>query len=191
MGFMNEAAGGGGPPIMKFSKEAKYVRSGSEESYNDQEFVADTHAARGGYLKFGEKGQAPERHLGSVFPKDEAPLRASLGNLDKSEWPPSKFNKGEVEDPWTAVIEIPLKNKATGEELLFVAQSKTSLGAAKDFLTQARRVPDGFNPVIRLGVGSFKSKFGPIKKPVLSIVGKVAADGATKEQAPFDDAVGF
>ena len=71
------------------------------------------------------------------------------------------------------MIEIPLQHKETGEEFLFCAQSKTSLGAARDFLTQARRVPQGFNPVIRLGVGSFKSKFGQIKKPVLSIVGKV------------------
>ena len=58
------------------------------------------------------------------------------------------------------MIEIPLRHKETGEELLFCAQSKTSLGATRDFLTQARRVPQGFNPVIRLGVGSFKSKLG-------------------------------
>ena len=44
-------------------------------------------------------------------------------------------------------------------------------------------MPQGFNPVIRLGVGSFKSKFGPIKKPVLSIVGKVPNNGARERQA--------
>ena len=82
------------------------------------------------------------------------------------------------------MIEIPLKHRETGEEFLFCAQSKTSLGAARDFLTQARRVPQGFNPVIRLGVGSFKSKFGPIKKPVLSIVGKVPGNGAAKRRTP-------
>ena len=48
MGFMDEAAGSGGPPIMKFTKEAKYANSGSDESFNDQEFVADPHSARGG-----------------------------------------------------------------------------------------------------------------------------------------------
>jgi hypothetical protein len=62
MGFIDEAAGGGGPPILKFNKEAKYAKSGSDESFNDQEFVADVLAARGGYIKFGEKGQAPEKH---------------------------------------------------------------------------------------------------------------------------------
>ena len=192
MGFMDEAAGGGGLPIMKFTKEARYAKSGSDESFNDQEFVADVHATRGGYIKFGEKGQTPEKHLGSIFPKDEAPLRSSLGNTDQSAWAKGRFGD-EPEDPWTAVIEIPLKHKETGEEFLFCAQSKTSLGAARDFLTQARRVPQGFNPVIRLGVGSFKSRFGQIKKPVLSIVGKVPSSGAAngKDEPPFNDSLGF
>jgi hypothetical protein len=96
-----------------------------------------------------------------------------------------------ADTPWTAVIEIPLKHKETGEELLFCAQSKTSLGAARDFLAQARRVPQGFDPVIRLSVGSFRSKFGPIKKPVLSIIGKVPGNGAVKDDPPFDDPLQF
>jgi hypothetical protein len=177
---------------MKFTKEARYAKSGSEESFNDQEFVADVHATRGGYIKFGEKGQTPEKHLGTIFPKDEAPLRSSLGNTDQSAWAKGRFGD-EPEDPWTAVIEIPLKHKETGEEFLFCAQSKTSLGAARDFLTQARRVPQGFNPVIRFGVGSFQSRFGQIKKPVLSIVGKVPSSGAAngKDEPPFNDSLGF
>ena len=92
MGFMDEAAGGGGPPIMKFTKEAKYAKSGSDESFNDQEFVVDAHGVRGGYIKFGEKGETPEKHLGPIFPKDEAPLRSSLGNTDKSEWVKGRFS---------------------------------------------------------------------------------------------------
>ena len=119
MGFMDEAAGGGGPPILKFNKEACYAKSGSDESFNDQDFVADVLAARGGYIKFGEKGQAPEKHLGSIFPKDEAPLRSSLGNADKSEWVKGRFSD-EPEDPWTAVIEIPLKLQGDGRRVLIL-----------------------------------------------------------------------
>ena len=89
------------------------------------------------------------------------------------------------------MIEIPLKHRETGEEFLFCAQSKTSLGAARDFLTRARGVPRGFAPVIRLGVGSFKSRFGQIKRPVLSIVGKVPGNGAVKDDPPFDDPLKF
>ena len=58
MGFMDETSSAGGPPILKWTKEAKYLKRGSDEPFNDQEFVADVHAARGGYIKFGEKGQA-------------------------------------------------------------------------------------------------------------------------------------
>ena len=195
MGFMDEVSNGGSAPILKFNKEGRYAKAGSDKSYNDQEFVVDVHATRGGYIKFNGK-ELPEKRLGSIFPKDEAPLRAALGDTDEAKWAASKFNKGEVEDPWTAVIEIPLRQKETGEEFLFCAQAKTSLGAARDFLTQARRLPQGFNPVIRLGVGSFKSKFGPIKKPVLSIVGKVrASDQLARanedDEPPFNDGVEF
>ena len=69
MGFIDEAAGGGGPPILKFNKEARYAKSGSDESFNDQEFVADVHAARGGYIKFGEKGKPPRSTLVLSFPR--------------------------------------------------------------------------------------------------------------------------
>jgi hypothetical protein len=191
MGFTDEVGIGGGKPILKFNKEARYVKRGSEEAMNDQEFVAKIREARAGYIKFnGNEG--PERRLGSIFPKDEAPLRSSLGDTDKSKWPRGKFSDGP-EDPWTAVVEIPLQHRDTGEQCLFAAQSKTSIGAAMDFLAQAKRLPEGLDPVIRLGVGSFKSRFGQIKKPVLSIVGKVPSSGAAnkKDEPPFNDSLGF
>jgi hypothetical protein len=132
MGFMDEVSSSGGAPLLKFNKEARCVKRGSDEPLNDQEFVVGIRAAKGGYLKFGEKDQAPERHMGSIFPRDEAPLRSTLGNLNKERGRPASSIGGETEDPWTACIEIPLRHRETGEELLFVAQSKTSLGAARD-----------------------------------------------------------
>jgi hypothetical protein len=89
MGFMDEVAGGGGAKLLKFDgKAGNYVVRGSEGSFNNQEFVADVFGAKGSYLKFGGKDQPPERQLGSIFPKDEAPLRSALGNLDKSDGRP-------------------------------------------------------------------------------------------------------
>ena len=192
MGFMDEI-NGGGPPILKFNKEARYVKSGSDEDYNSQEFVADVHAAVGGYIKFGEKkGDAAEKHVGPIFPEDQAPLRESLGDTDSNEWSAGRFSDGVPQDPWTAVIELPIKHKETGEELMLCAQSKTSLGAMRNLLTQARRVPSGFSPIIRLSVGSIKSRFGPIKVPVLTVIGKTASDpGVRTVKPPFNDAVGF
>ena len=103
MGFMDEVSSGGGAKLLRFDGRAgNYVVRGSDDTFNNQEFVASIYESKGGYLKFGEKGQAPERHLGSIFPKDEAPLRSSVGNLDKSEWPKAKFGGDEPEDPLDA-----------------------------------------------------------------------------------------
>jgi hypothetical protein len=194
MSFMDEISSGGGAKLLKFDGRAgNYVVRGSDETFNNQEFIADIYAAKGGYIKFGDKGQAPERHLGSVFPKDEAPLRGSLGNTDKASWPKGKFGD-EPEDPWTQVIEIPLRHKESGELYVFTAQSKTALGAAKDLLSHCRKLPEGFEPAVRLGVGSYKGKFGAVKKPVLSVVGKVAideADGGDGSHHPFNDQLSF
>ena len=41
MGFMDETSSTGGPPILKWTKEAKYLKRGSDEALNDQEFTAD------------------------------------------------------------------------------------------------------------------------------------------------------
>ena len=183
----------GGPALLKFSKDGQYLKRGSEEAYNDQAFIAKVHEARAGYLKFNGGDDPPERRMGSIFPVDAAPARASLGDTDESQWKKGKFG---IADPWTPCVEIPLVHKDTGEELVFTTQSKTGVGAALDFIAQAKRVPDGFLPVISLGVAAYKSKFGPQKKPALIIKGRVpvsaSANGATvNETRPFDDPLQF
>ena len=54
--------------------------------------------------------------MGLIFPKDLAPARVSLGDLDKAKWPEGKFGD-EPEDPWSACIELPLVHRETGEVL--------------------------------------------------------------------------
>ena len=191
MGFMDEVSSGGGAKLLRFDGRAgTYGVRGSDDTFNNEEFVANIYEAKGGYLKFGEKGQTPERHLGSIFPKDEAPLRSSLGNLDQGEWPKAKFGGDEPEDPWTQIIEIPLRHKESGEAYIFTASSKTALAAAKDFLGHCRRLPEAHEPVVRLCITSFKSKFGMVKKPLLSIIGKVPMEGQD-DSNPFNDEVPF
>jgi hypothetical protein len=187
---MDEVSGGGGAKLLKFDgKAGNYVVRGSDANFNNQEFVADIYAAKGGYIKFGAKGEAPERSLGSIFPKDAAPLRSTLGNTNKAEWPPGRFGD-EPEDPWTQVIEIPLRHKDCGDAFLFTASSKTSLGAVKDFLGSCRRLPEGFEPIVRLAVGYFKSRYGVVKKPQLIVTGKVPMEGGD-DGNPFDDEIPF
>jgi hypothetical protein len=188
---MDEVSGGGGAKLLKFDgKAGNYVVRGSDTALNNQEFVADIYAAQGGYIKFNGKGEPPQRRLGPLFPKDEAPLRGTLGDTDKSQWPPGKFKGGESEDPWTAVIEIPTTHRETGEPYLLTAQTRSSLTAMKDLLAQCRRLPEGHNPIIRLAVGSYKGKFGTVKKPILTIIGKSPIEGGPDE-GPFDDEIPF
>jgi hypothetical protein len=123
--------------------------------------------------------------MGSVFPKDAAPPRDTLGDLDEEAWPEGKFT-GEPEDPWRPRLEIPMEHAETGEEYTLVAMSKTSLSALKDFLNKCQKVPSGYVPRIRLDTATFKSKFGPVKKPLLTITGKVESNGQANGH-PFDD----
>jgi hypothetical protein len=47
-------------------------------------------------------------------------------------------------------------------------------------------LPEGYEPIVKLCVGSFKGKFGIVKKPLLSVVGKVAEAGdAPDDEIPF------
>jgi hypothetical protein len=185
MGFMDEVSSGGGTKLLKFDgKAGSYVVRGSEATFNGQEFLADVYSATGGFLKFNGKGQQPERRIGLVFPKDLAPARSSLGDLDQSAWANGRFSDGP-EDLWTPVIELPLIHRESGEAFTFTAQSKTSLAAVKDFLGLCRKVPEGFLPIVRLDVGSFKGKFGQVKKPALSVIGKAPIETDSEEQMPW------
>ena len=144
MGFTDEVGIGGGKPILKFNKEARYVKRGSDEAMNDQAFVAKIREARAGYIKFNGNDQ-PERRLGAIFPKDEAPSRSSLGDTDKSKWSKGRFGD-EPEDPWTAVIEIPLQHRETGEEYLFAAQIQDSYRRCDGFPLTSQARAGGLRP---------------------------------------------
>jgi hypothetical protein len=93
---MDQNAGGGGPPLMRWNgQEGKYLKCDSDMEFNDGCFVLNPAGAVAGYLKFGGKGEAPERHTGPIYPKDEAPERASLGDTDQSKWSVGRFWRGE------------------------------------------------------------------------------------------------
>jgi hypothetical protein len=190
MGFLEEVSGGGGAKLLKFDgKAGNHVVRGSDEAMNNQEMVADIYGAKGGYMLFNGKGVPPERQLGPIFPKDEAPARSSLGKLDKSEWVAGKFSD-EPEDPWTATIELPMQHRTTGEQFVYTAHTRGALAALRDLIAQCRRLPEGNNPIIRLAVGSYKGKFGTVKKPVFTIIGKSPIDGGPDGNA-FDDDIPF
>jgi hypothetical protein len=189
MGFMDDNAGAAGTPFIRWNgNEGKYLGRDGVAAFNDQSFRLNAAGIVAGYNKFGGKGVQPERRTGPIYPKDEAPDRASLGDTDTSKWPLGRFS-GQPEDPWTPVIELPLKHQKTGEEYILSLSTKTSIGAARDLLAQLRRMPNGHDPVIKLATGPMKTKFGVRKKPIFSIVGKVPTNGGTDKA--FDDPLGF
>ena len=62
MGFMNDNAGGGGPPLLKWNgQEGKYVKRDGDKEFNDECFVVNPAAAVAGYIKFAGKGEQPVR----------------------------------------------------------------------------------------------------------------------------------
>jgi hypothetical protein len=110
--------------------------------------------------------------------------------MDQSKWPKGRFSD-EPDDPWTPCIELPMSHRENGEAYIFTAQSKTSLAAVKDFLHLCHRKRlEGSLLTIRLGIGSFKGKFGTVKKPVLTILGKSPV-GRQVDKQPFNDSIDF
>ena len=100
MSFLDELKGSTAAVKLTFDgRGGTYGMSGSDTDHAGSEWVAHIYRATGGHLKFNGKGNPPDRKMGAVFPTDQAPTRASLGDLDKSKWPPSKFNQGEVDQP--------------------------------------------------------------------------------------------
>jgi len=188
MPILSDIKSGGAKYLGFDGKEAKYTVQGSDTPLNGEAFIAHVNEATGGFIKFNGKDEQPERHMALVFPDDQSPDREALGDTDERKWPKGKFSN-EPEDPWRVRIEIPIEHAETGEAYILVAMSKTALGAVKDLLNQCRRLPAGYEPVVTLNVGSFKSKFGPVKKPVLTITGKVACndENGRAGEAPFND----
>ena len=57
MGFMDENAGGGGPPLLKWTgNEGKYLKHNSDVAFTDQHFILNPAGAVAGYLKFKREG---------------------------------------------------------------------------------------------------------------------------------------
>ena len=87
MGFMDGISSGAAKFVGFDGKEATYKVQGVDQPLNGQQFIAHILEAVGGYIKFNGKETQPERRMGNVFPKDEAPDRDTLGEAAwKSPW---------------------------------------------------------------------------------------------------------
>jgi hypothetical protein len=168
-----ELNGGNVGKILKFQK-GKYFVGDDEIGVNSELIAHATQLARG-WVKF-KNGELVDRRLGKVIDGFVAPQREELDDNDQSVW--EKNDRGERRDPWVSQSYLPLENPETGELIVFVTGSAGGRGAIGALVNIASRNLHKGQPIIQLGVRSYKHKqFGRIENPDFPIVGWTGAAG--------------
>jgi hypothetical protein len=183
----------GGPigRIMKFNKDGRFTTGDGEEVAQDRNFAVIHDQIQVGYIKFGGKGEAPERRMGPLFNGYRPPPRSELGDLDQTQWDIGL--NGQPQDPWQPQIQIPLADVMTEELYLFGTTSVTGRKACGNLIAQAQRMarndPDNYL-VVALRTGGFNhAKFGRVKTPSFLVRGKVPKSGAASKSDEMNDSV--
>ena len=79
---------------------------------------------------------------------------------------------GTPDDPWVFQRYLPLEDPETGEVLVFVSKSVGGKIALADLLGVFERNFDRGRPIVKLAIGSFKTReYGVKPRPSLPIVG--------------------
>jgi hypothetical protein len=141
------------------------------------QFIA--HAATEGWVRLarGEPPRRVPREPGKPFP-----AREELGDLDESLWP---LFDDKPSDPWILTNELLLTAKETRRPVIFTTSSWTGREAVADLcrlIVYQRRVR-GANarPIISIGVGSYRSRRGPVAVPKFTVIDWI---GDTNGQDP-------
>ena len=187
-----------GIPV-RFNKEGKFIlpTEGDKELLEGTQLAVIWDQARGGYQRFGAKGERPEYRVDLIF-GGKPPTRNELGGTNENEWPISDFS-GEREDPWKEVQMVPLQSIEDGQVYVFSTMSVTGLRAVSNLLHQAARMAakDGDNyPVIKLRCGGYEhKKFGWVKVPAFERVGSAPnsdiTTAVTSLAGDMDDEIPF
>jgi hypothetical protein len=181
MSYLTKYASTGIP--MRFNKEGRFVlpTEGGKELPEGAEFAVIWDQARGGYQRFGEKGERPEYRVALIF-GGKPPERNELPNNDPSQWPVSDFS-GEQEDPWREVQMVPLQSIDDGQVFVFSTMSVTGLRAVSNLLHQSARMAakDGDHyPVVKIRCGGYEhKKYGWVKVPGFERTGKAPKSDIT------------
>jgi len=187
-----------GVPV-RFNKDGKFIlpTEGDKELAEGTQLAVVWNQGRGGFQRFGEKGERPEFRLSLIF-GGKPPAREELGDTDPSRWPVSDFS-GEQEDPWKEVMMVPLQSIEDGTVYVFSTMSVTGLRAVANLLHQSARMAakDGDNyPVIKLRCGGYEhKKFGWVKVPAFERVGTApkadVVSAVTSVAGDMDDEIPF
>jgi len=184
----------GNQTILKYEKGVWFVTTA--EVPIGTKYIAFIDELASGFIKFND-GEAPEVHLGKVkFGKDKLPKRHDLGDIDQADWP---VIDGKPQDPWKAVMQLPLSPvDRIGELVVFSAISSGARSAVANLCGIYSRSPrNGYLPIIELGTSSYKhKKFGTVHVPVLKLVSwhQTAPVLESEDPAPagdMDDSIPF
>ena len=170
-------------PYMRFVKGTYELGAEREPVPPGTQFM--TLAAQEGWVRLarGEPVRKVPREPGKPFPQ-----RSELGDTDQSQWP---LFDGQPSDPWTLSNEVLLTEKETGRPVIFTTTSWTGREAVADLcrlITYQRRTR-GANarPIVSIGVGTYRSRRGPVATPKFTIADWIDSDGlepATTESGP-------
>jgi hypothetical protein len=161
---------GGSDPLLKCTK-GKYYSGGNDDEVpmNGREFVVVMSDVSYGWVKFVDK-KVVDQKIGRISEGFVAENRDALGDTDKSQWEIDSRN--EARDPWALQWYVPIADFDSGEGFVFVGGSGGARRAVGNLLRTYGRNSHKGNPIVNLGVRSYKHKeYGRIEEPEIKIVG--------------------
>jgi hypothetical protein len=152
--------------ILKFTKGHYYI--GDEEIAVNSEMIAHITQLARGWVKF-KGGELTDRRIGKVVEGFVVPQREELDDTDQTNW--EKNDRNQPKDPWVLQTYLPFERPETSQLLVFVTGSAGGRGAVANLVRTASNNLHKGQPVIQLGVRSYKHKqFGRIENPDFPIV---------------------
>ena len=156
--------------FLKFAKGEWLAGVDEEEIEAGTEMVVNLVGVTCGHIKWQDGAVVDE----SMTPIVEGLFtqRESLGDLDRDLW--ETDDDGQPKDPWTRTTKMPLKDPASGGELIYTTSSRGGIGAIGRLVSAIRRGQrQGMAglPVIRLDVGSYKHRqYGKVFVPSFPVI---------------------
>jgi hypothetical protein len=168
-------------PTLVFKKGKFFIED--EEIGLGRRYIGFPREWTRGWTKW-EGGRPVSEKLGRASEYD-APPRAELGDLDKSQW------EDQDQDPWQQQNILPLVDLETDEFVLFRTGSWGGLKAIKKLVNKFyREIQTGRNlgnPIVAIGTYDRPTEHGPTPTPKFDIVSWENADAPLP---PIKDALG-
>jgi hypothetical protein len=156
-----ELGGNGFGTLLKFDWETKQYMVGKDEISLGRKFIAHCDQYARGWVKFADKAVVDVR----------------VKNVSEGK-PPERDELDEPmladtsDDPWVFQRYLPLEDPETGDVVVFVSKSVGGKIALADLLGVFERNYDRGRPIVKLAIGSFKTReYGVKPRPSFPIVG--------------------